>query len=41
MNLAKLVQNQPFLCYNFNDFKREEVISMNENKTNINWARRI
>ena len=25
-----------FLCYNFNDFKKE-LIQMNENKTNINW----
>jgi len=38
--LDRLVQNLPFLCYNFNDFKKE-LIQMNEekgfNKTNINW----
>ena len=36
MNLDRLVQNLPFLCYNFNDFKKE-LIQMNENKTTINW----
>ena len=36
-NSGRLVQNLPFLCYNFNNFKREKIISMNENKNNINW----
>ena len=40
INLDRLVQNLPFLCYNFNDFKKE-LIQMNEekvfNKTVINW----
>ena len=36
INLDRLVQNLPFLCYNFNDFKKE-LIQMNENKTNVNW----
>ncbi|MEE3344810.1 MAG: hypothetical protein VZS44_12000, partial [Bacilli bacterium] len=39
INLDRLVQNLPFLCYNFNDFKKE-LIQMNEekgfNKTVIN-----
>jgi len=37
LKLDGIILNFVFLCYNFNDFKCEKVISMSENKTNINW----
>ena len=33
INLDRLVQNLPFLCYDF----KKGLTQMNENKTNINW----